>query len=270
MRRFVLVTVIAIAQWVAGGPAVGQTKKQTGPPTEPAKAKNTNSQPPQRGTEDAPFIVQITNSPHTQAGATQQKAPQKDFYDKFGIWCGAAIALFTFALVVVGAWGVSAAVRTLKAIERQVAVQEVAMTQWIDVKSWRCEPTALPDGESFIKQMAVYFDVENPTSFPLVIPGGNINLTLGNGTVRCFTGDGARLNPRQPQIKDVPLRMTDEQSRQYMEGEVMVNVEGQLNFVDVLGRKQPHPVHGILWCSTREARFQSDVMWEHRADGQKA
>jgi hypothetical protein len=219
-----------------------------------------------------PIIVNAFGHEDSQLEAAEAEQ-EKHWKTKVDIWTislAAIVTLFTGLLVRVGRSGVNAANRTLLAIEKQVALQEVAMTQWIEVKNWRCEPTALPDDVSLINQMTVSFDVENPTTFPLVIPCGNINFTLGSGTTRCFTGDGARLNPRQPQIKEIMFRMTEDQSTQYREGEVMVNVEGQLNFIDVIGKKQPHPVHGILWCSNRGVRFQSDVMWEHRVDDQKA
>jgi hypothetical protein len=119
MRHTTVIAAIAIAQWITGGPAIGQTKKQTTPPSAPANTKNTYPQNEQRASE--PFIIQIENSPHAQTGAdaAHQTAQQKDFYDKLGVWCGAAVAIFTLALVVVGACGVNAAVRTLKEIAIQ-------------------------------------------------------------------------------------------------------------------------------------------------------
>jgi hypothetical protein len=244
----------------------------------------------QRGTQVLPFVVDTEGHKKTDAEKAEAKRKDDD-NDRTNRWTldatiGSAFfaglaALFTGMLVCIGWRGVEAAKETLLDIKRQADLMEVAYQQWIDVSNWQCAArfataAAPTPAQQFgfenqsvtVEAVTVVFEVQNPTDYPLIIPSGQINLTLQNevGTTHCFTGDGARLNPKQVQVKDVPFRLTENQSAQYVGGELLISVEGQLDFIDVLGRKQPHPIHGMLRCSTRGARFQSDVMWEHRAD----
>jgi hypothetical protein len=163
--------------------------------------------------------------------------------------------------------------RQTDSMERQIALQEAGMAQWIDINNWRCEPTIYSRDqygkETMVSRVTVHFDIVNPTGFILVVPRGNMNWTLGAVQTRHFMGDGMRLTPRKPHTASVQLDLTNEQSDRFVKAELMITVQGNLDFVDVLQRAQPHLVSGILWCSiTGGPRFQSDVIWEHRTNGQ--
>jgi len=108
MRRFSWLAVIAIAEWIAGGPAIGQAKKQAPAPQEPTSGKTDETTYRQRGTKDAPLFIHIEQDPQGKSDAadTKKETPSKDFYDKLTAWGAAVAALFTFALAIIGFWGV--------------------------------------------------------------------------------------------------------------------------------------------------------------------
>jgi hypothetical protein len=141
-----------------------------------------------------------------------------------------------------------------QALAAQVKIMEAPYQQWIEVNNWFCKAIETD-------RIMVYFEVVNPTHHPLLIPSGNINFTLGDVTTRSFTDEGMLFQPNRIWRQSVPLRLTEEQSRQFLQGEVLIRVEGNLDFVDVLHRQQPHPVQGRLWCKVDGARFESDAIW---------
>jgi hypothetical protein len=117
--RCLILFVLCISQWIAGGPVWGQSKKETAPPHKPANSRSTDSPDLQRGAKDPPILVHIEQDPQTHAGSAnaENKHTSKDFYDKLGIWSAATAAACTLLLVAIGGCGVRAAIRTLKAVE---------------------------------------------------------------------------------------------------------------------------------------------------------
>jgi hypothetical protein len=97
-----------------GVEASSQKKQQTGLTTDHSKND-------QRGTKDAPFVVDAEGHQSTPAEAGRKKdaADPKDYVDRWTFYLAFANAGFTFVLMLTAIGGVRAALKTLRAIERQ-------------------------------------------------------------------------------------------------------------------------------------------------------
>jgi hypothetical protein len=93
---------------------------------------------PQIGTEARPVVVELKDRPKSEAESAEdrRKNGNKEYLDRWTFYAAIASAVISGLLLMVGWCGVRAAVRTLKAIERQLALQEVAMTQWLNIEKW--------------------------------------------------------------------------------------------------------------------------------------
>src|SRR5580658_7144898 len=106
------------------GKDVAQKPKQKTTPTTPQ---------PQIGTSAAPFVVETHARTKSDEEAAEAKADKEHTarVEGWTLFFAGAVALFTFVLVVIGHRGVNAANRTLKAIERQEALQANSQRSWV-------------------------------------------------------------------------------------------------------------------------------------------
>jgi hypothetical protein len=87
------------------------------------------------------------------------------------------------ALVIIGGFGLRAAFKTLKAIQRQADLMEAGFDQTVDVNNWQVSP---PLGN----RMLIRADVVNTSAFPITITEGYIEIS----------------SPAQPSCIKSPLR----------------------------------------------------------------
>jgi hypothetical protein len=133
MRIAVIAATISI--WVLSGPAWGQAKHHTDNASKPTNAKNSTAKPQQIGTKEFPVFVHLEDTPKNQTAPapTAKGDSESNWYDKLSAWSALWTAIFTGILMAVGGIGVCAAVRTLKAIERQGQLMELAQSASVGI-----------------------------------------------------------------------------------------------------------------------------------------
>jgi hypothetical protein len=91
-----------------------------------ADARTFNPAAAEIGTEPRPAVVELKKHAKSEAEATKERADKdsKDFRDRWTFYAAMAVAAFNGILVIVGSLGVRAAVRTLRAIEKQADLME--------------------------------------------------------------------------------------------------------------------------------------------------
>jgi hypothetical protein len=117
---------LRIVLFIALSPGVamqleGQSKGKPTYQQAPADAKATQSQEAQRGVKGSPIFVDIEQHPKSQAEAAkdEEQNKRKEFYDQLTAGSAVVAAICTVLLVIVGYYGVRAAVSTLQAIKIQ-------------------------------------------------------------------------------------------------------------------------------------------------------
>src|ERR1017187_2982083 len=164
---------LAFVVWISWWPAWGQAERQPRHVEKPADAKTTQSYDGQRGTKDSPIFVQI-QSPQSKADTTKAEKDnqKKELYDLITASSAGLAALFTGLLVIVGYCGVRAAVRTLRAIEKQAHLMEIQFDQWVTLTNWRTQ-------EPRENTLQAKVDLVNETSFPMTL--NERHLRFGHG-----------------------------------------------------------------------------------------
>ena len=191
--------VLAIVLWVwipfcwqplrGDAPSVGVQPSHN--PKQQPGLNGDEAQPDQRGTENAPLVVEMHSPPLTPTEETEAKkkaAEAKNDKDQVAFinrwtfrFTGATAffaglaALFTGLLVVVGRLGVNAANLTLLAIKeqaglmkRQADILEAQFEQWVWLDNWK---VGWQNDDPGRKNLKVSVDVVNQTSFPMRIDG---------------------------------------------------------------------------------------------------
>jgi len=100
---------------------------------------SSNAAPEQRGTQESPLVVDTKGHKNTKEEAAEEEREKdnKEFTDRWAFYATVAVAGFTGVLVIIGALGIRAANRTLKAIEKQATLQAASMTQWVSIAHWK-------------------------------------------------------------------------------------------------------------------------------------
>ena len=150
-----------------------------------------------------------------------------------------------------------------RALANQVKIMEAPYQQWIEIRNWNCMPFQATE-ENIIKRISVLFEVANPTNYLLVIPSGEITFSLDGDKTQCFTGDGVMFAPNTVQHKRLNITLTETQSLQFKTRGLLIDASGNLDFINVLGRIQPSPIKGRLWCTIAGAQFESGVVWQYQ------
>ena len=172
------------------------------------------------------------------------------------------------ALVLVGIAGIFAAVCTLKKIERQTNLQEIAYTQWIVVKNWRSEmmnepnPMRYPDG-SPVQRLRIRLEIVNESQFPLTLSDSIIAFKGRRsdeiGTLKFYAPQNFPLFPNVPYIVDVPIILNNEEAATFEGGYFFIRIEGNFTYIGVLKKTENYPLHGLLWCGKSGTKFDAEI-----------
>jgi hypothetical protein len=252
-------------------------------PKQQTEFSASQAKPDQRGTKDAPLIVETHDRPKTDKEAAEAKKDkeQADYINRWSLRFAGIAAIATALLVFVGIGGIYAAICTLRAIEKQATLQAAAMTQWVSVENWQAIlATLFIPSSPGPKSLLVQFDIANQSSFPLTAKAdfrffGN----LPNG-VRLATQD-VPLFPRKPYKCEARLDLTEEQAKEFTDTTLRISVHGTIIHVGVA--KEPSPlmsISGNLVCGINRSQpileYENITMTpiarrtEAQAKGQKA
>ena len=164
------------AVWILSGPSWGQSAHRTSQVKQPSANKTTGSESEQRGTKEAPFFVHIEKNPKEGGDSipAKQDDSQHNFYEGLSAWSALGTALLTGFLVAVGAGGICAALKTLKAIERQANLMQAQHDQWPTVGSWKIQ-------EMGLNRVGISVEILNPSYYPVTITGGSFQIEKDQG-----------------------------------------------------------------------------------------
>ena len=205
--------------------------------------------------------IQERAKSESEAALEKNANDHKEFNDEVTAWSAAIAAFCTFLLVIVGGFGVCYAIRTLRAIEKQAgllevqaALTEASMTQWVSVANWKASITQRVGPLSHQpKELLVEFEIANESNLPLTMQAtfrffGNLP-----NAARFRTLDDFVLFPRKPYSPSVALNITDEQSKEYVEGGLRIAVHGQITHVGAANQRSPlMDIRGNLVCRSSE------------------
>ena len=138
------------------GQSPGVGIKPSHEPKQKTELSASHAQTDQRGTQNSPLVVETHDRPKTreETAEAQRDKDQADSINRWTLLFTGVAAVCTGLLVIVGLFGVKAAVRTLKAIERQaVGLDATLAAQKSAERAWL---TILPD--SFTLQPSNKFD----------------------------------------------------------------------------------------------------------------
>jgi hypothetical protein len=166
--------------------------------------------------------------------------------------------------------------RQAKIMERQAKLQEAQMQQWIDYVNWKCRYQA---GGFTGHRLRVQFEIVNSTNLPLTIPSGYVVFgPEGPGPTTFYLRDDCKLNPRRPHVIWSFFPLTEDQAQLFTNGgQLPFRVNGELDHIGALGRRQPQSFLGTLWTSQNpnatyfEEETPQQPQGEHpegQADGQ--
>jgi hypothetical protein len=130
MRRLLLFLVVLTCAPTLRQPLRGQSpsvqKEASSNRKEDAALSQSQPQTDQRGTKDAPLIVDMLSHPKSQEESAKDKTDDqhKAFFDGWTVGSAVAVAVFTGVLMIIGWRGVNAANRTLREIKRQADLMD--------------------------------------------------------------------------------------------------------------------------------------------------
>ncbi len=169
---------------------------------------------------------------------------------------GATIALsaLTGLLVIVGWHGVNAALRTLKAIERQADLMDLQLTPWATVQNWQAEMGPLSSNP---KVLAVTFEAINESNFPLTTVGA-LDFFGRLPQAAHLVIPAMTLLPKRPVTIRVNLYLSDAQALEYAQGQLRIAVHGNVSYIGVSGlRSSIMQIHGNIACGfTRKTELE--------------
>ena len=127
----------------------GHDKKQAPELTAP------QAKPDQRGTKDVPFVIDTEGHQDGPAEAAKKRREKddRDFRERWTFYSTVAVAGFTAVLMIVGIGGVCAAIRTLRAVEKQGIFMESQTRPWIGLDSpdgVRSTPLVIKNNIAFV------------------------------------------------------------------------------------------------------------------------
>jgi hypothetical protein len=215
------------------------------------KLGGTQPQADKRGTKDSPFVIDTKGHHTTKEEAAEEEREKYDvkLIERWTLGTALSVAAFTGLLVIIGAFGVYAANRTLRAIERQATLQAASMAQWVTPGNWRVEVLQTQGPLSgYPKMLGITFDISNESNFPLTLsgvfgfcgalPGAPTNVILPT-----------LVNPKKPHTSFVHVYPTEKQSSEYVEGVLRIAVDGTYTHVGVTGERGPNMhIIGNLVC----------------------
>ena len=189
---------------------------------------------------------------------SKEENDTKGYVDTWSLRLAFAVTLFTGLLVLIGYFGVRAAIRTLRAIERQATLQAAAMTQWVSVVNWQSSLVTLfiPSSSPEPRSLLVQFDIANESSFPLIARFdfrffGNLP-----NQVRLVSIQNTPMFPRKPYKCEVRLDLTEEQAKEYLNTALRIAVHGEIAHVGVAKEQGPlMSIRGNLVCGMNRPTY---------------
>jgi hypothetical protein len=207
------VLTLAILYTMALKPVCGQAERQPQDKEKPPNTKTTETQRDQRGTKESPIFVDLEQHPQSQADAAkaEKENKRKESNDLLVTWSAIIAAVCTGLLVIVGWFGVSAALRTLRVIRLQTDTLISGQRGWVLVDS--------------IGEPTLYENIERPEMFSVLAgtPFIVFNLKAVGGTVVKLVDSGARFHlrdkkegvEREPDLPEEPdYKVSSKASRQ--------------------------------------------------------
>jgi hypothetical protein len=139
-----------------------------------------------------------------------------------------------WVLVLVGGGGVWAALRTLRAIEGQLRLQEVQYRQWAEIGGWKNLSKGIRM-DATEAEMILGFEVENKTGFPFTLR----RLETGiEGEGSSSTTMERMIAPGGSYAAIYPFEATSEQLRLYWLNKLIVTLSIVVGIRDVLGKER--------------------------------
>lgn len=171
------------------------------------------------------------------------------------------LVLFTGLLVVVGfitagviCWQSWESRKAAEAAKKGVALQKVAMQQWIDIDGLETIPVHLqPTATQF--DLPISFQLGNPTKFPLVLH----SLLLWIDRVHALTVlfGGIQLSPDDSYTMNTSTRLEGVKLARYRAGNHSFEMGGVISFVDAFKEPQTCRFGYICKCgSTKRGEFE--------------
>jgi hypothetical protein len=225
--------------------------------------RTANPKDRQNAAQDAPIVLNMDSRPKSKAEAAEEQSEnnRKKWID-IGTVVGALLAaLFTGLLVIVGWCGVRAAVRTLKALERQIAVMEAPYAQYLTDNWIHADDGSERDDSVPISNATLFITIRNSSDYPLVIEDGSITFTLEGAPAQACFLNGRLLEKQGQQVFNVPFPLTQSQVTAYRERVLVFDVDGTYVFTDILQRRQVHRIRGKYFCGRRDRRFERADIW---------
>jgi hypothetical protein len=249
-------------------PSVGvkaRSKQENVPPNSPSQTPSG-----QRGTKDVPLVVDIEEHKDTPAEAKEKRREkeQKDRIDARTLLSAEITAGATVVLMFVGFGGVWAALWTLNAIRRQVALQELTLEQWVDYGNFRSEYRANDSGRQLL---VISMELINPSNFPVILPDAKLVFEMGTTKITSQPGGSiCRLLPNKPHRLTVGFELTRDQAEQYAHGAgLAVRVSGNIAHIGTLKERHEQPISGMLMCHERMTRFEEETPRKDSDQGQR-
>jgi hypothetical protein len=204
------------------------------------------------------YAREILGAEQEKAAEEKKENDRKSYVDAWTLRLTVANAIFTGSLLLVGSFGIYAAIRTLRAIERQATLPAAAMTQWVSVVNWQSNLVTLfiPSSSPEPRALLVQFDIANESSFPLIARFdfrffGNLP-----NRVRLVSSQDTPMFPRKPYKCEVRLRLTAEQSKEYLDTVLRIAVRGEIAHVGVAKEQGPlMSIGGNLVCGMNRSTF---------------
>lgn len=199
---------------------------------------------PQIGTEARPVVVELKDRPKSEAESAEdrRKNGNKEYLDRWTFYAAIASAVISGLLLMVGWCGVRAAVRTLKAIERQLALQEVAMTQWLNIEKWHGQLVTQQDEQ----KLEFSFDITNTTKFPLTL---EYITTNAHGCAMTRRSDQVLAPDGASNVKGITGKLGDDQIRIYNTTKLTLVIEGAVVYENVFKKRQTQRFNAMCFGS---------------------
>jgi hypothetical protein len=225
------------------------------PKKKPDNTTGSAKSPEQRGTKENPIVVDTLGHQQTPVErkeadkqAVEAKAEEqyhRDIDQWTLIWNGTTSAA-TAVLVLVGIGGVFAALKTLRAIERQGKLMEEQFRQALYLTNWSVrKPKNDPE------HLRVRVDLINLSIYPMTLKNGSVQ--IGGESIEL--GDNTFLPPNIPMEIEIILGTPIELSA-YDQGMLRLGLAAVFSHIDRISNKIiSQPVYGHLECGYWGAIF---------------
>ncbi|MGI4827751.1 MAG: hypothetical protein ACRYFU_06120 [Janthinobacterium lividum] len=143
--------------------------------------------------------------------------------------------------------------RQAEVMERQTALTEAAMQQWIHLDGWKSSINELSG------KLKIAFNVYNPTSFLVMTERGKLKFK-NLGVESTFIYRTSPLAPNKPTRYEIDIPVPKTWIENYKAGHQMGSpIEGVITFRNVFGKHISQEVVGVLSFNVTETKFEPHV-----------